>query len=169
MYSNLCCIGLSHRNNVERVVDLDRYETRFWNYHQGFKVKTTKQRSMIRFACEGSGKSLRETWCNLKCECPFQVTCVKEDEGWTLTVMNGMHNHPCALQEEGHSHKRRMSSKHIKMMVQKSLEMLKPKEILHTVNQMDACKMVTIKSVYNACYKQRNKLPQQEPKKMIYQ
>ncbi|KAG5548007.1 hypothetical protein RHGRI_013637 [Rhododendron griersonianum] len=93
-----------------------------------------------------------------------QVTCVKEDEGWTLIVLNGTHDHPCALQEEGHPYKRRLSSKHIKMMVQMSSEMLKPKEILRTVNQMDDCKMVTIKSVYNARYKHKNKLPQQEPK-----
>ncbi|KAG5565582.1 hypothetical protein RHGRI_001483 [Rhododendron griersonianum] len=94
---------------------------------KGSELNTTNRRPRIGFACERSGKSLRKTGSN-KCECPFEVRCVKEDKGWTLTVFNGTHNHPSALEEEGHEHERSLSSKKMKMMVQMQKIMEKLKE-----------------------------------------
>ncbi|KAG5528946.1 hypothetical protein RHGRI_029565 [Rhododendron griersonianum] len=74
-------------------------------------IKNRKPR--MRFACERSGKYREYVKKSLgeevvvkkrersagtkKCECPFELKAVKGDDGWTLSVHNGTHNHPLAL------------------------------------------------------------------------
>ncbi|KAG5524643.1 hypothetical protein RHGRI_031350 [Rhododendron griersonianum] len=72
----------------------------------------------MRFSCEMSGKyrlfvkkvdgkkavvkkKVRSTGTK-KCECPFELKAVKGNNGWTVFVHNGTHNHPPAVYLEGH-------------------------------------------------------------------
>ncbi|KAG5525531.1 hypothetical protein RHGRI_031989 [Rhododendron griersonianum] len=74
----------------------------------------------MRFSCEMSGKyrpfvkkvdgkevavkkRVRSTGTK-KCECPFELKAVKGNDGWTVSVHNGTHNHPPAVYLEGHSY-----------------------------------------------------------------
>ncbi|KAI8572430.1 hypothetical protein RHMOL_Rhmol01G0197600 [Rhododendron molle] len=82
-------------------------------------IKNCKPR--MRFSCERSGKyrkfvkkSLEEEVAlkkratrstgTKKIECPFLLKGVKGNDGWTISVHNGTHNHPPAVYLEGHSY-----------------------------------------------------------------
>lgn len=91
-----------------------------------------------------------------KCECPFELRCVKGSEGWTVTVVNGTHNHDPAKQLEGHAYAGRLSQEETELLVDMSASSLsKPREILSLMKAKDPSNVTTIKSVYNARYKHR--------------
>ncbi|KAI8554783.1 hypothetical protein RHMOL_Rhmol05G0123700 [Rhododendron molle] len=89
-------------------------------------IKNRKPR--MRFSCERSGKyrkfvkkslgeevavkkrATRSTGTK-KIECPFLLKGVKGNDGWTVSVHNGTHNHPPAVYLEGHSYPGRLQSK----------------------------------------------------------
>ncbi|KAG5536092.1 hypothetical protein RHGRI_023768 [Rhododendron griersonianum] len=100
----------------------------------------------MRFSCERSGKyrpfvkkvdgkevavkkRVRSTGTK-KCECPFELKAVKGNDGWTVSVHNGTHNHPPAVYLEGHSYAGRLSAEQTTTMVDLSVALVKPKEIL---------------------------------------
>ncbi|KAG5553113.1 hypothetical protein RHGRI_011098 [Rhododendron griersonianum] len=132
-------------------------------------MKNRKPR--MRFACERSGKYRKYVKKSLgeevvvkkrerstgtkKCECPFELKAVKGDDGWTLSVQNGAHNHPPAEYLEGHSYAGRLTSDEISTLVDLSVSMVKPKQILSQLKLNDPSNVTTIKHVYNARQKHR--------------
>ncbi|KAI8573117.1 hypothetical protein RHMOL_Rhmol01G0253500 [Rhododendron molle] len=132
-------------------------------------MKNRKPR--MRFACERSGKYRKYVKKSLgeevvvkkrerstgtkKCECPFELKAVKGDDGWTLSVHNGTHNHPPAAYLEGHSYAGRLTSNEISTVVDLSVSMFKPKQILSQLKLNDPSNATTIKHVYNARQKYR--------------
>ncbi|KAI8542718.1 hypothetical protein RHMOL_Rhmol08G0160900 [Rhododendron molle] len=106
-------------------------------------MKNRKPR--MRFACERSGKYRKHVKKSLgeevvvkkrerstgtkKCECPSELKAVKGDDGWTLSVHNGTHNHPPAAYLEGHSYVGRLTSDEISTLVDLSVNQTNPKSI----------------------------------------
>ncbi|KAG5567257.1 hypothetical protein RHGRI_002722 [Rhododendron griersonianum] len=133
-------------------------------------IKNRKPR--MRFSCERSGKyrkfvkkslgeevavkkrATRSTGTK-KIECPFLLKGVKGNDGWTVSVHNGTHNHPPAVYLEGHSYPGRLSAKQTAMLVDLSVSMVKPKQILSQLKGNDPSNVMTIKHVYNARHKYR--------------
>ncbi|KAG5561089.1 hypothetical protein RHGRI_004191 [Rhododendron griersonianum] len=66
---------------------------------------------------EGKAKKIARVTGTKKCECPFELRCIKGLEGWTVTVVNGNHNHPPEKQLEGHAYPARLSSEQSTMLV----------------------------------------------------
>ncbi|KAG5517280.1 hypothetical protein RHGRI_037885 [Rhododendron griersonianum] len=90
-----------------------------------------------------------------KIECPFLLKGVKGNDGWTVSVHNGTHNHPPAVYLEGHSYPGRLSADQTAMLVDLSVSMVKPKQILSQLKGNDPSNVTTIKHVYNARHKYR--------------
>ncbi|KAG5528587.1 hypothetical protein RHGRI_029317 [Rhododendron griersonianum] len=124
---------------------------------------TKNRRPRMRFSCERSGKyrpfinkakdkggnvkendkepKAKKIACvtrTKKCECLFELRCVKGLEGWTVTVFNGNHNHPPAEKLEGHAYPGRLSSEQSTMLVDMCVSSLsKPREILSLIKGND--------------------------------
>ncbi|KAG5521641.1 hypothetical protein RHGRI_034013 [Rhododendron griersonianum] len=133
-------------------------------------IKNCKPR--MRFSCERSGKyrkfvkkslgekvavkkrATRSTGTK-KIEFPFLLKGVKGNDCWTVSVHNGTHNHPPAVYLEGHSYPERLSAEQTAMLVDLSVSMVKPKQILSQLKGNDPSNITTIKHVYNARHKYR--------------
>ncbi|XP_058181178.1 PKS-NRPS hybrid synthetase cheA-like [Rhododendron vialii] len=133
-------------------------------------IKNRKPR--MRFSCERSGKyrkfvkkylgeevavkkrATRSTGTK-KIECPFLLKGVKGNDGWTVSVHNGTHNHPPAVYLEGHSYPGRLSAEQTATLVDLSVAMVKPKQILSQLKGNDPSNVTTIRHVYNARHKYR--------------
>ncbi|KAG5553736.1 hypothetical protein RHGRI_011577 [Rhododendron griersonianum] len=133
-------------------------------------IKNRKPR--MRFSCERSGKyrkfvkkslgeevavkkrATRSTGTK-KIECPFLLKGVKGNDGWTVSVHNGTHNHPPAVYLEGHSYPGRLLADQTAMLVDLSVSMVKPKQILSQLKGNDPSNVTTFKHVYNARHKYR--------------
>ncbi|KAG5557410.1 hypothetical protein RHGRI_007602 [Rhododendron griersonianum] len=107
----------------------------------------------MRFSCERSGKyrpfvkkvdgkevavkkRVRSTGTK-KWECPFELKAVKGNDGWTVSVHNGTHNHPPAVYLEGHSYAERLSAEQTSTVVDLSIALVKPREILTHLKVQD--------------------------------
>ncbi|KAI8547523.1 hypothetical protein RHMOL_Rhmol07G0202500 [Rhododendron molle] len=89
-----------------------------------------------------------------KCECQFELRCVKRLEGWTVTIFNGNHNHPPAKQLEGRAYLARLSSEQSNMLVDMCVSSLSTsREILSLIKGKDEFNVSSIKTIYNARYK----------------
>ncbi|KAK3189410.1 hypothetical protein Dsin_028971, partial [Dipteronia sinensis] len=99
------------------------------------EVNVSRRKPRIRFACERSGKKLAS------------------DDNWALKVINGQHNHPAAQHLEGHSFARRLTKEEVNMLIDMSKSEVKPKNILHTLQNRDIHNVSTMKTIYNARYK----------------
>ncbi|XP_058217748.1 PKS-NRPS hybrid synthetase cheA-like [Rhododendron vialii] len=103
---------------------------------------------------EAKAKKIARVTGTKKCECPFQLRCVKGLEGWTVTVYNGNHNHPPAKQLEGHAYPARLSLEQSNMLVDMCVSSLStPREILSLIKGKDEFNVSSIKTIYNARYK----------------
>ncbi|XP_058211625.1 uncharacterized protein LOC131323801 [Rhododendron vialii] len=103
---------------------------------------------------EAKAKKIARVTGTKKCECPFQLRCVKGLEGWTVTVYNGNHNHPPAKQLEGHTYPARLSLEQSNMLVDMCVSSLStPREILSLIKGKDEFNVSSIKTIYNARYK----------------
>lgn len=117
-----------------------------------------KNKSIGKGVNEKGMKNIPRATGSKKCECPFQLRCVKELDGWTVNVVNGNHNHPPADQLEGHPYPGRLSSEQTTMLVDMCISSLsKPREILSVMKGKDEFNVTTIKSIYNARHKHRVK------------
>ncbi|KAG5564780.1 hypothetical protein RHGRI_000851 [Rhododendron griersonianum] len=99
----------------------------------GLEKLMKNRKPRMRFACERSGKYRKYVKKSLgeevvvkkrerstgtkKCECPFELKAVKGDDGWTLSVHNGTHNHPPVAYLEGHSYAGRLTFDEISTLV----------------------------------------------------
>ncbi|KAG5557946.1 hypothetical protein RHGRI_008005 [Rhododendron griersonianum] len=125
----------------------------------------------MRFSCERSGKyrpyvkkvdgkevavkkRVRSTGTK-KCECPFELKAVKGNDGWTVSVHNGTHNHPPAVYLEGHSYAGRLSAEQTSTVVDLSVALVKPREIRTHLKVQDPENVTSIKTVYNVRQKYR--------------
>ncbi|XP_058211530.1 uncharacterized protein LOC131323700 [Rhododendron vialii] len=90
-----------------------------------------------------------------KIECPFLLKGVKDNDGWTASVHNGTHNHPPAVYLEGHSYPERLSAEQTVTLVDLSVAMVKPKQILSQLKGNNPSNVTTIRHVYNARHKYR--------------
>ncbi|KAG5528194.1 hypothetical protein RHGRI_028960 [Rhododendron griersonianum] len=125
----------------------------------------------MRFSCEMSGKyrpyvkkvdgkevavkkRVRSTGTK-KCECPFELKAVKGNDGWTVSVHNSTHNHPPAVYLEGHSYAGRLSAEQTSTVVDLSIALVKPREILTHLKVQDPENVTSIKTVYNVRQKYR--------------
>ncbi|KAG5548619.1 hypothetical protein RHGRI_014088 [Rhododendron griersonianum] len=105
--------------------------------------RMAKNRSpRMRFACERGGKYR-----------PF-INKAKDKGGWTVSVVNGNHNHPPAKQLEGHAYPARLSSEQSTMLVDMCVSSLSsPREILSLIKGKDEFHVSSMKTIYNARYK----------------
>ncbi|XP_058181225.1 PKS-NRPS hybrid synthetase cheA-like [Rhododendron vialii] len=125
----------------------------------------------MRFSCERNGKyrpfvkkvdgkevavkkRVRSTGTK-KCEYPFELKAVKGNDGWTVSVHNGTHNHPPAVYLEGYSYVGRLSAEQTSIVVDLSVALVKPKEILTHLKVQDPENVMSIKTVYNVRQKYR--------------
>ncbi|KAG5554361.1 hypothetical protein RHGRI_012026 [Rhododendron griersonianum] len=90
-----------------------------------------------------------------KCECPFELKAVKGNDGWTVSVHKGTHNHPPAVYLEGHSYAGRLSAEQTSTVVNLSIALVKPREILTLLKVQDPENVTSIKTVYNVRQKYR--------------
>ncbi|XP_058203007.1 uncharacterized protein LOC131317476 [Rhododendron vialii] len=125
----------------------------------------------MRFSCERSGKYRpfvkkvdgkevavkKRVWSTgtKKCECPFELKVVKGNDDWTVSVHNGTHNHPPAVYLEGHSYAGRLSAEQTSTVVDLSVALVKPKEIITHLKVQDPENVSSIKTVYNVRQKYR--------------
>ncbi|KAK3221283.1 hypothetical protein Dsin_008308 [Dipteronia sinensis] len=102
-----------------------------------------------------SGKKEVKSNGKKKCNCPFLLKGKKlaSDDNWALKVINGQHNHPAAQHLEGHSFARRLTKEEVNMLIDLSKSEVKPKNILHTLQNRDIHNVSTMKTIYNARYK----------------
>ncbi|KAG5540266.1 hypothetical protein RHGRI_020485 [Rhododendron griersonianum] len=100
----------------------------------------------MRFSCERSGKYR-----------PFvkKVDGKEGNDGWTVSVHNGTHNHPPAVYLEGHSYAGRLSAEETSTVVDLSVALVKPREILTHLKVQDPENVTCIKTMYNIRNKYR--------------
>ncbi|XP_058189377.1 PKS-NRPS hybrid synthetase cheA-like [Rhododendron vialii] len=125
----------------------------------------------MRFSCERSGKyrpfmkkvdgkevavkkRVRSTGTK-KCECSFELKAVQGNDGWTVSVHNGTHNHPPAVYLKGYSYVGRLSAEQTSTVVDLSVALVKPREILTHLKVQDHENVTSIKTVYNVRQKYR--------------
>ncbi|XP_052175667.1 protein FAR1-RELATED SEQUENCE 5-like [Diospyros lotus] len=126
------------------------------------------KRPRVRLSCERSGKYRtskkkeeiigelkRKSTGSKKCDCPFELLGMKFEQ-WELKVICGVHNHPLAVQLEGHSYAGRLTEKEKGILKTMSENLVKPKNILMSLKADDENNVTTIKTIYNA--RQRYKL-----------
>ncbi|KAI8524693.1 hypothetical protein RHMOL_Rhmol13G0168200 [Rhododendron molle] len=123
----------------------------------------------MRFSCERSGKyrlfvkkvdgkevavkkRVRSTGTK-KCEFPFELKAVKGNDGWTVSVHNGTHNHLPVVYLEGHSYAGRLSVEQTSTVVDLLVALVKPREILTHLKVQDPENVTSIKTVYNVRHK----------------
>ena len=124
----------------------------------------------MRFGCERGGwyrkhekkydegkvvKRMSNSTGTKKCGCPFELRCVRGNDGWKVSVANGKHNHPSALHMEGHAYAGRLSSEETSLLVEMSRSLVKPRDILNSLKHTNSGNTSTIKSIYNARAKYR--------------
>ena len=119
------------------------------------------------FGCERSGvykkqkgkisKNPRLT-STKKSNCPFRLKGEKLPtlDDWRLIVVNGVHNHSELRNSEGHSYAGRLSEEEIRLVVEMHRNMVKTKEILHTIKRKDPSNCTTIKTIYNVIQSQNS-------------
>ncbi|KAG5562042.1 hypothetical protein RHGRI_004924 [Rhododendron griersonianum] len=112
----------------------------------GFEKCIKNRTPRMRFSCERSGKYR-----------PFvkKVDGKEGNDGWTVSVHNGTHNHPPAVYLEGHSYAGRLSAEQTTTVVDLSVALVKPKEILTHLKVQDPENVTCIKTVYNVRHKYR--------------
>ncbi|XP_058198422.1 PKS-NRPS hybrid synthetase cheA-like [Rhododendron vialii] len=119
----------------------------------------------MRFSCEMSGKyrpfvkkvegkevvvkKRVRSMGTKKCECSFELKAVKGNDGWSVSIHNGTHNHPPAVYLEGHSYAGRLSLEQTATVVDLSVFLVKPKEILTHLKVQDPQNATTMKIAYN--------------------
>ncbi|KAI8538182.1 hypothetical protein RHMOL_Rhmol09G0082400 [Rhododendron molle] len=125
----------------------------------------------MRFSCERSGKyrpfvkkvdgkevavkkRMRSTGTK-KYECPFELKAVKDNDGWTVSVHDNTHTHPPAVYLEGHSYARRLSAEQTSTVVDLSVALVKPREILTHLKVQDHENVTFIETMYNVRHKYR--------------
>ncbi|XP_034213044.1 uncharacterized protein LOC117625621 [Prunus dulcis] len=96
-------------------------------------------------------KSVKSTGTK-KCGCPKSlkgVNCGLRD-AWQLEVVYGVHNHPAALNMEGHSYAGRLTVEENLLVVDMPKSLARPKDILYTLKRRDRLNVTTMKTSYNA-------------------
>ncbi|XP_058216767.1 protein FAR1-RELATED SEQUENCE 5-like [Rhododendron vialii] len=84
-----------------------------------------------------------------QCECPFELKAVKGKDGWTVSIHNGTDNHTLGVCLEGHSYAGRLLSEQTSTVVDLSVSLVKPREILTHLKVQDLENVTPIKAVYN--------------------
>ncbi|XP_038697736.1 uncharacterized protein LOC119995336 [Tripterygium wilfordii] len=92
-----------------------------------------------------------------KCGCPFLLKGKKNKtgDGWVLEVINGTHNHPDVEYFEGHSYAGRLTHEQTELLVDMSKNLVRPKEILCTINNSYPSNATTLRTIYNARQRHR--------------
>ncbi|XP_058216748.1 uncharacterized protein LOC131327616 [Rhododendron vialii] len=130
--------------------------------------ETLNHTPWMRFSCERSGKyrpfvkkvdgkevavkKRVQSTGTKKCEYPFELKAVKGNDGWTIYIHNGTHNHPPVVYLEGHSYAGRLSAEQTSTVVDLSVALVKPREILSHLKVQD---LENIKTIYNGRQKYR--------------
>ncbi|XP_004506265.1 uncharacterized protein [Cicer arietinum] len=119
----------------------------------------SRTKTKLILGCERSGKyrpwknpkPTRSTW-SRKCECPFRLRGTPSNVGdeWYLHVICGVHNHELAKKLTGHAFLGRLSQEEKIVLVDMTKNMIKPRNILMTINDHNVTSLTTIKQVYNA-------------------
>ncbi|XP_058203008.1 uncharacterized protein LOC131317477 [Rhododendron vialii] len=131
---------------------------------KGFEKCIKNRTPWMMFSCEMSGKyrpfvkkvdgkevavkKRVQSMGTKKCEYPFELKAVKND-GWTIYIHNGTHNHPPVVYSEGHSYAGRLSAEQTSTVVDLSVALVKPREILTHLKVQDLENVTSIKTVYN--------------------
>ncbi|XP_058208276.1 uncharacterized protein LOC131321297 [Rhododendron vialii] len=113
----------------------------------------------MRFSCERSGKyrpfvkkingkevvvkKRVQSTGPKKCECPFELKVVKGNDGLIVSVHNDTHNHPPVVYLEGHLYTGRLSAEQIGTVVNLSVFLVKPREILAHLKVQDPQNVTT--------------------------
>ncbi|CAL2261670.1 unnamed protein product [Prunus armeniaca] len=84
--------------------------------------------------------------------CPFLLKGVNIGDGndWNLVVVYRVHNHPISEYLQGHSFVERLSEEENALLVDMSKSLVKPRDILVTLEDRDAMNVSIMKTIYNA-------------------
>ncbi|KAK9291532.1 hypothetical protein L1049_019480 [Liquidambar formosana] len=87
-----------------------------------------------------------------KCGWPFALKGKKmpDDDEWMLKVLYGIHNHEAAKYLEGHSYIGRLLEQENSLVLDMSMKMSRPKDILVTLKRKDILNTSTLRTIYNA-------------------
>ena len=128
----------------------------------------SSKKTFVMLGCEKSGKykpykttGLKATGTR-KCQCTFRLKgrLVKGVGGWVLKVMCGMHNHGLVENFEGHPYVGRLSSEELSNLSDMTLNMIKPRNALLSLQHNNPNSHTTIRQIYNARQKIRSSLRQ---------
>ncbi|KAL7182043.1 hypothetical protein ACSBR1_040876 [Camellia fascicularis] len=137
---SLSCDASTRGSKVDSELVMD-YSNEFVT-HEIFK----SQDELIRWACQVGRRN------------GFVIVMQKSDGGgiratnddWILIVVCGVHNHSAAEYLEGHTYAGRLSHEETSLLVDMSKSMVRPSEILVTLNQCDDANASIMKTIYNA-------------------
>lgn len=115
-----------------------------------------RRQTFMTMKCERSGKykafiqNLKHDDTGMrKCECPFKLFVhLKANNTWTFNVICGMHNHALCYKLATHSNVSCLNSDE-KLILDMTLDMVKPKNILSTLKWKIPKSVSNIRQVYN--------------------
>jgi hypothetical protein len=87
----------------------------------------------------------------LKCNCPFKVRTYFLSSGeWTVSVIDGTHNHIMANRLEGHKYAKQLIPEKVALVREMSKNNAPPRNISSTIRNKNSTSATTIKHIYNA-------------------
>ena len=117
----------------------------------------------IVFSCERSGsyrgpskvfekKIPNKAMGMKKCSCHFALKGQKlaTDDDWMVIVVCGVHNQRNTQHLEEHSFPGRLSEEEINVLIDMSKTLVKPRDILRTLQERNVHNTTTMKSIFNA-------------------
>ncbi|MCH90815.1 protein FAR1-RELATED SEQUENCE 6, partial [Trifolium medium] len=115
-----------------------------------------KRNPFVTLGCQRNGEKKayvnkkREATTTLKCGCLFMVRSYHlKSGGWTVSVLNGTHNHVMAQRQEGHIYAERLEPEEIELVREMTKNRAPPRNILSTVRRKYPSTWTTIKHIYN--------------------
>jgi len=90
-----------------------------------------------------------------KCGCPFLLKGkeLSNIAGWVLMVVCGIHNHFLAKNLKGYSFAGRLSKEEENSVVDLLKTLVRPRDILNTLKQINNLNVSTLRTIYNARHK----------------
>ena len=104
------------------------------------------------------GKNIKKITGTKKCGCPFllRATQISIDGHWSLEVVCGVHNHPCAQYLEGHSFVGRLTKEEHDFVEDLTKSNSRPRDILDVLKERFPDNKSSMITIYNA--RQKNRL-----------
>lgn len=94
-----------------------------------------------------------------KCQCPFRLRgYFLSSKQWSLSVVNGVHNHEFDRELDGHLIAGRLKPEEMEVIAEMTRNLVVPRKIMTTLKERDPNNVTNKKQIYNACHRLKAKV-----------